>query len=113
MFAYIKFLLDLPEFSHRFAGFCHHKRHRDPSSLLRKYCGETLWSRRLAWTDQWSRYKQSLGYYHMEQFSDVATDLKRLQENLTLLPAASWAHEAEKQVSLLLVDCWALRHVRR
>ena len=65
------------------------------------------------WTDQWSRYKQSLGYYHMEQFSDVATDLKRLQENLTLLPAASWAHEAEKQVSLLLVDCWALRHVRR
>ena len=64
------------------------------------------------WTDQWSRYKQSLGFYHMEEISDAAADLKRLQENLTLLPAASWAHEAERQVSLLLVDLWAVRQYR-
>ncbi|CAL1165185.1 unnamed protein product [Cladocopium goreaui] len=64
------------------------------------------------WTDQWSRYKHGLGYFHMERFSDAAADLKRLQDNLTLLPAASWAHEAEKQVSLLLVDCWSLRQYR-
>eukprot|EP00435_Cladocopium_sp_Y103_P005629 s248_g1.t2 len=55
------------------------------------------------WTNEWSRYKHGLGYYHMEDFSDAAADLKRL-------PAASWAHVAEKQVSLLLVDCWALRY---
>eukprot|EP00435_Cladocopium_sp_Y103_P012006 s559_g3.t1 len=64
------------------------------------------------WTDEWSRYKHALGYFHMEEFSDVAADLKRLQETLVLLPAASLAHEAEKQVSLVLVDCWALRYTR-
>lgn len=56
------------------------------------------------WTDQWSRFKICLGRYHMEEFQDTLLDLERLQDRMTLLPEASWAHVAQQQVQFLVDD---------
>ena len=56
------------------------------------------------WADAWSRFKLGLGRAHIEVFQDSLADLQRLQDCLTVLPEASWAHVAQKQVQHLVDD---------